>query len=94
MPYGVDKAVIGTIFLLIGLVKLVFLNYFRNLKLVRVALAANIGFMLLWGVGTSFTFFQGRTSLQLFVLYMGLAVLELWLLQESPVNPMTEKERK
>jgi len=92
-PYHIDKAIIGSIFVFIGLIKLVFLNIFRHLRLIRIALAINIAFMIFWGVGSSFTFFQGKTSLQLFVLYIGLSALELWLLQESPVNPMTEKER-
>lgn len=91
-PYHVNKAVIGSVFLSIGLSKLIFLNFFRNLSWVRVSLAINIAFMIFWGVGTSITFFQGKTSLQLFVLYVGLSTLELWLLQESPVNPMTKKE--
>lgn len=89
-PYQIDKLLIGSIFLTLGVSKVTFLNVSRNLKVVRFVMALEVMFMLFWGIGTSITFFQGRTSLQLFVLYAGLAMLELFLLQEPAVNPVTE----
>lgn len=88
-PYGVDKMLVGTVFMALGIAKLIFLNFKRNLKAVRFTMTAEVAFMLFWGIGTTITFFQGKTSLQLFVLYVGLAVNELFLLLEPAVNPIT-----
>lgn len=89
-PYGIDKMIVGWVFLALGLAKLIFLNFSRNLKIVRFLLTCEVIFMLFWGVGSSITFFQGKTSLQLFVLYTGLSVLELFLLIEPAINPISE----
>lgn len=89
-PYQLDKSLIGAIFMTLGVSKVLFLNVSRSLKVVRVVMAAEVIFMLFWGIGTTITFFQGLTSLQLFVLYSGLAMIELFLLQEPAVNPVTE----
>lgn len=91
--YGLDKVVPGVIFFTLGFSKVVFLNFSRNLKIVRILMTAEIIFMIIWGVGTSITFFQGRTSLQLFVLYVGFAVLETFLLIEPIVNPLSEVKK-
>lgn len=89
-PYQIDKAIIGGIFLALGLLKIIFLRLFRNLKILRLVMASEVFFMLFWGIGTTITFFRGQTSLQLFVLYAGLAALEAILLLEPVVNPMSE----
>jgi len=89
-PYHLDKMLVGTTFLILGLAQIVFLTAFRRIALLRLALAANIAFEVFWGIGASFTYFQGLSSLQLTVLYLGLAFLEFWLLIESPVT-LTEK---
>lgn len=88
-PYGIDKNIVGAIFLILGISKIAFLNVYRSLKHVRLVMALEIVFMLFWGVGSTITFFTGQTSLQLFVLYVGMAVNELFLLLEPPANPVT-----
>lgn len=85
--YGIDKNIIGGIFMALGLGKLVFLNFFRSLRVVRLLLAASVAFQVFWAVGTSLTFFTGQTSLQLFILYIGLAMLQFFLLIEPFTNP-------
>lgn len=85
--YGIDKNIIGAIFMALGVGKIVFLNFFRSVKIVRGFMAASVGFKMFWAVGTSLTFFTGQTSLQLFILYIGLSILELFLLVEPFTNP-------
>lgn len=91
-PYEIDKNIVGGIFLLLGITKLVFLNVYRSLKIVRFTMTVEIIFMLFWGVGSTITFFTGQTSLQLFILYVGMSINELFLLIEPPVNPVTAQK--
>lgn len=91
-PYGIPLWIIGSIFITLGCLKLIFLNLYRNLGIVRVVMAAEVGFMVFWGIGSTITFSQGKTSLQLFVLYVGMAVFELFLMVEPFFNPMTAKQ--
>lgn len=93
-PYHIPKGLTGGVFLLLGVGEIIFLNFHRNLRMVRLVMAVSVGFMLFWGIGTSITFFQGKTSLQLFVLYMGLSLLQIWLLVEPFSNPINTKEDK
>lgn len=93
-PYEIDKNIIGIIFLSLGVVKAFFLMVRRNLKFVRIIMAFSIGFTLFWGAGTIFSFLRGQTSLQMLVLYWGLAVIEMSLLLEPLANPLTEKADK
>lgn len=88
-PYQIDKTVIGSIFLTLGLLKITFLQLFRHLRILRVVMTAEVIFMVFWGIGTTITFFQGRTSLQLFALYAGLSALEVFLLLEPIANPVS-----
>lgn len=88
-PYNIQKEIVGSIFLSLGLGKVIFLNFWRNLWMVRTIMGTEVAFMMFWGVGTTITFFQGKTSLQLFCLYVGLSVFEVWLLLEPFANPLT-----
>lgn len=90
-PYGIDKNLIGVVFAVLGVSQLVFLNLVRNLRMVRIGLAVSIGWMLFWGATNTQQFFAGNASLQLPILYVALAVLQIPLLIESPVNPMTRR---
>lgn len=91
-PYGFDKNIVGAIFLILGVSKIIFLVIYRSLQAVRFVMAADIAFMVFWGVGSSITFFTGQTSLQLFVLYLGMSVSELFLLLEPPANPVAGRK--
>lgn len=93
-PYGIDKAITGSIFLVLGIFKLVCVLYLKRLKFIRASMAACAGWMMLWGIGTSITFFDGRTSLQLFVLYAGLTVMQVIWCLEPFLNPATGSNGK
>lgn len=88
-PYDVPKEWVGLIFLVMGLLIFIFLNLYRSLRLIRASIATIAGFMVFWGVGASFTFFQGKTSLQNFIVYMMLSALGYVWLVEPFVNPIT-----
>lgn len=89
-PYNIPKELTGTIFLVLGIARLIFLIVNHNLRMLRMVMSTGIAWNVFWGVGTSITFFQGKTSLQLFVLYMGLSFLELFLLVEPSINPYSQ----
>ena len=89
-PYGLDKTITGSIFLTIGTIMLFFLLVQRNLKMVRAMISISVMWQIFWGIGTSITFFQGKTSLQLFVLYMGLSAIQMFTLIEPFINPITK----
>lgn len=91
-PYGVPKEYIGVIFFILGSALIVFLNVFRDLRMVRIVHAATISFMFFWGLSNAQQFFAGNASLQLPILYIAMALMQIPLLIEPPVNPMTEKK--
>lgn len=85
------KNIVGVVFFLLGISKLVFLNLVRNLRMVRILMATAISFMFFWGLTNTQQFFAGNASLQLPILYMALSILQLPLLVEPPINPVTAK---
>lgn len=87
--FGIPKNVIGAGFLLLGLSFLLFLNYRRNLKVVRILLIVGIFYSCFWGIGTTETLFAGTSSAQLFIVYFGLSALQVPLLLEPFFNPIT-----
>lgn len=91
-PYDIPKNLIGLVFFIIGISQILFLTVFRDLRLVRIALAISIGFMGWWGASNLQQFFAGESSAQLPILYLAIMALQYPLLVEAPVNPMTEKK--
>lgn len=91
-PYGINKDIIGVIFFWLGASLIVFLNILRDLRMVRIALAISISFMFFWGCSNAEQSFAGQASFQLPILYVAFSFLQIPLLTESPVNPMTEKK--
>lgn len=91
-PYGIPKGVVGAVFMLLGVGQVAALNVFHSLRMVRIVLAVSVGVMFFWGLSNAQQFFDGRASLQLPILYVALSLLQVPLLIESPVNPMTEKK--
>jgi hypothetical protein len=92
-PFGIPKDVCGVVFLALGLVHLCFLTVLRKAELQRVAMAATISAMFFWaGINTAEFFRLGQTSLQLPLVFFGLAVLGLPLLVEPSTNPITSAE--
>ena len=90
-PYGLSKNIVGVVFFVLGFSQIVFLNILRDLRMVRLNLAISISWMFFWGVSNAEQFFAGKSSLQLPILYVTMSILQIPLLIESPVNPMTEK---
>lgn len=78
-------------FLAIGLGKIVFLNFYRSLRLTRAIMAFAVAFLLFFAVGTMQPAFEGNGSLQLPILYGGIVALNVWLLLEPFINPWTAK---
>lgn len=91
-PYGIPKNIVGLIFFVLGASQVVFLNWFHELRLVRLVQTATFVFMLIWGVSNAEQWVNGKSSLQLPILFVAFAFLQIPLLTESPVNPMTEKK--
>lgn len=91
-PYDISNDLIGSIFLVIGLSKIVFLNLYRNLFLVRLNTALGSGFLLFWGITNTQQGFMGKASFQLPIVFIGLALVNLRLLLEPSVNPVTMKK--
>jgi hypothetical protein len=81
----------GVVFMFLACAKFVFLNVYRNLRLVRLTMAAEVGFMLFIALGATEPFLTGKGSLQLPILYVGMALLELPLLLEPFINPWTAR---
>lgn len=90
-PYEIPKNIIGLVFFVLGASQLIFLNVVHSLRMVRIGLATSIFWMLFWGASNTQQFFAGNASLQLPILYLALAALQMPLLTESPVNPMTRR---
>lgn len=97
--FGIPKAFIGTGFLALGIALLFVLNI-KNLVAVRLVLMCNIAYMFFWGIGTTQTFFEGTSSLQLFILYWGMAILQVPLVLQPAfyglhgVNGIEKGERR
>lgn len=91
LQFDIPKNAIGWTFMILGISLIVFLNFWRNLKIVRALLIASVAFYLFWGIGTSQTFFQGKSSLQLLILYFGMAFRLIPLILEPFTNPVTDK---
>lgn len=91
-PYGISGDLIGSIFLAIGLSKIVFLNLYRNLLLVRLTASLSSGFLLFWGITNTQQSFLGKASFQLPIFIIGLALVQLRLVLEPSVNPITMKK--
>jgi len=89
--YGASNRIWGTIFLAIGIGKFVFLNLYRHLPLLRATMACAVAFMLFFGAGTLEPVLRGEASAQLFILYVGLSVLQIPLLIEPFINPWTAR---
>lgn len=91
-PYGIHKNWAGIVFVALGLSQLVFLHLFRDVNKIRLVLALSGAVMLVWGLVNTQQFFAGNASLQLPILYVGIAALQLVLLLEPIVNPMSERK--
>lgn len=78
----------------LGVALLIFLNVYRDLRLWRATLMVSVAWSLFWGVINSQQAFAGLASFQVPILFVFLAIGQILLLIESPVNPMTKKVEK
>jgi hypothetical protein len=81
----------AAVFLLIGLSGLVLLNLWRRLRLLRATTSLSVAYSLFLAVGTSQPLLDGKGSLQLPLMYLALAALQIPLMLEPFVNPWTAK---
>lgn len=89
--YAAPNVLWGMIFLGIGVSKLVSLNLYRRLRLVRASMAVAVAYMMFLGLGTTQPWLEGSGSLQLPILYMSMSALQIPLLLEPFINPWTAK---
>lgn len=92
LVYHLPNVVWSIVFLTLGIGKIVLLNFYRNARLLRLFLAAAVAFFLFFSVGTAEPFFEGKGSLQLPILYVMFAFLQVPLLMEPFINPWTQRE--
>ena len=91
--FGMPNELWGSFFLLIGATEFFFLNVMNRLIMVQMALATGIPLCFILTIGTSEPFIHGVGSFQLPIMYLGLAVLQIPLALEAPVNPWTKAKR-
>lgn len=89
--FNQSKYLWATIFLVLGVSKLVFLNVWRKLPVVRVVMGGSVAFFLFLGLGTTQPFIEGNGSLQLPIFYFTVAAFELAALVEPFINPWTAR---
>lgn len=89
--YDLPNPLWGAIFLAVGLSKVVFLNLYRSLRLTRMTMAFAAAYILFFGAGTMQPALEGNASLQLPILYAGIAATLVALLLEPFINPWTAK---
>lgn len=93
-PYSINDVLTGTILIAIGVFKIATLNL-QLLTLVRWSMAASVGFMLFYGLGYAIGFLSNDIpTMQPFILYSGLAVLQIPALIEPSANPLNLKSSK
>lgn len=88
-PLTIPKEITGSIFLFLGFAKLILLNIWRRLDLLRFIMSGAVFWLFIWGGGTTITFFMGKSSLQLPIVYAALIIAHLLLLTEPFYNPIT-----
>lgn len=89
--YAAPNELWGVIFLVIGVGKLITLNFYRRLRLVRALMAFATIYMMFLAFGACQPFLEGAGSLQNPILYAGLSAVNFRLLLEPYLNPVTAK---
>lgn len=93
-PLSIPYPIVGTVFFVLGIAKIVFLNFYRRLNVVRVLMAIEIFVAVGWGLGSAITWGQRLSSPQLSILYLLLAFIEYRLQLEPVINPLTKKDEQ
>lgn len=93
-PLGIPKGTFGIIFLAVGVVGLIFLNFAKP-RLVKMVMAVAASLLLFYSALLVIQFFQlKQTSLQLPITYTIISLLGLYSLTEPSVNPLALKKGK
>lgn len=80
----------GAIFMVISIARIIALRV-RRLRWVRATMAASAAYMGFLAIGTGQPFWEGTGSLQLPIIYALVAVIQVPLLFEPFVNPVTAR---
>jgi len=89
--YGFPNELWGAIFLALGVAELAFLNLYRRLKGARAVMAADAAYLLFLAAGTTQPFIEGHGSLQVPIMYLALAAVQIPLVIEPFMNPWTAR---
>lgn len=89
--YAAPNVLWGAIFLVIGAGKIITLNFYSRLRLVRAIMAFSWVYTMFIGLGTCQPFLEGSGSLQLPIVYVGIAGVLLVLLFEPFYNLWTDR---
>lgn len=91
-PYGISKNFAGIAFGLVGLALLTSLIIVRNLRVMRIMLTVSFIWTAFWGGFNTQQWAAGKASLQLPIVLITLAVLQIIMLISPPTNPYAEKD--
>lgn len=91
-PHNISKYVIASVYFVLGVSLLFFLNLRRDLRKIRLIVAISIAWSFFWGIANTQQFLNGNASLQLPIWIIGMTIAQIPWLVESPVNPMTEQK--
>lgn len=91
-PYEWPEWIVGSVFLGVGLVQLLVIFKFPKLWLIRVSVAVDMGWDIVWGTSTVLSF--PDTSMQLPILYLAYLLYKWWHLLEPFINPTTANGTK
>lgn len=78
--FGAPNELWGVIFLALGVSKIIALNFYRRLRLIRGLMSFKITYMMFLALGTSQPYIEGKGSLQLPIMYAGISALQIVLL--------------
>lgn len=89
--YHLSNWVWGAVFLALGISKFWFLNIHRSLRAVRMVMAFAFSFIIFFAVGTCEPWLDGAGSLQLPIMYLGMALIQVPMLLEPFIQPWTAR---
>lgn len=89
--FDTPNVIWGATFIVVSIARLIALNVYRRLRWVRATMAFSAAYMAFLAIGTGQPFVEGSGSLQLPIIYAGMALLQVPLLFEPFVNPVTAK---
>lgn len=89
--WGIPYELLGAVFLVTSVARLITMNLYRRLFWVRATMAVSMGYMAFLAVGTTQPAFEGEASLQLPIAYALLVGIQIPMMLEPFVNRETAK---